>query len=165
MTRRQATKDDPLTPTQRRENMSRIRGRDTAPEMIVRKGLHARGLRFRLHCRGLPGSPDLVFASRHVVVFVHGCFWHGHDCALGVLPKTNAEFWRTKLARNEERDAQATSDLMMQRWRVATIWECAVRGKTRLSQDDIMDRLSVFIRSRRRTKSLEIAGRRPSDHA
>src|SRR5690242_5086167 len=100
MPRRSAIRDDPLTPLQRRLNMSRIRATDTKPELVVRRGLHALGLRFRLHDRKLPGTPDLVFAAARSVIFIHGCFWHGHDCALGVRPRSNAAFWGAKIGRN-----------------------------------------------------------------
>ncbi len=95
---------DVLTSEQRSFNMSRIRGRDTKPELTLRRGLHSLGLRFRLHRRDLPGRPDLVFASRRAVVFVHGCFWHGHDCPMCRLPATRPDFWATKIAGNRARD-------------------------------------------------------------
>jgi DNA mismatch endonuclease (patch repair protein) len=125
--------------------MSRIRGRDTAPEMLIRRGLHARGLRFRLHDRRLPGTPDLVFGPRRAVVFVHGCFWHGHDCPFGVRPRTNAGFWAEKIERNRARDAVAETRLRDQGWRVATVWECALRGRTRQPVEDVLGSLTRFL--------------------
>jgi DNA mismatch endonuclease (patch repair protein) len=118
--------------------MSRIRATDTRPEMIIRRGLHALGLRFRLHDRRLPGSPDLVFPGRHALIFVHGCFWHGHSCPLFRLPATRPEFWAAKIARNRERDAAAASAARDQEWRVLTIWECAMRGRGRLPVEDVL---------------------------
>jgi DNA mismatch endonuclease (patch repair protein) len=109
---------DVLTPEQRRLNMSRIRGKDTKPEMLLRRGLHARGFRFRLHRRDLPGCPDLVFSHCHAVIFVNGCFWHGRECPMFKLPATRAEFWRTKVLRNVERDRIAQEKLMRDKWRV-----------------------------------------------
>ncbi|QKC99748.1 DNA mismatch endonuclease Vsr [Mesorhizobium sp. NZP2298] len=156
MARRQATRDDPLTADQRRLNMSRIQGRDTEPEMIIRRGLYARGLRYRLHDRSLSGTPDLVFPSARTVVFVHGCFWHGHDCALGVQPRSNAAFWQAKIARNQQRDGQAIDALISSGWRVATVWECALRGRGRLPPDSVLEALIHFIRPERHLQSVEI---------
>lgn len=157
MTRRQATRVDPLTPEQRQVNMSRIRGRDTRPELLVRQGLHARGLRFRLHDRSLPGTPDLVFAGPRVVIFVHGCFWHGHDCALGVRPRSNAAFWSEKIDGNRARDEVAVDRLQALGWRFAIVWECALRGRQRLALDEVLDRLGAFVRSD--AAYLELEGR------
>lgn len=122
---------DPLTAEQRRRNMAAIRGRDTKPELIVRRGLHAAGLRYRLHGK-LPGKPDLVFPGRRAVIFVHGCFWHGHDCPMFKMPATRQDFWREKIERNQARDARAETVLLEDGWRVMTVWECALRGRARL---------------------------------
>lgn len=109
----------------RSRTMRAVRSKDTAPEMLVRRLLHAAGYRFRLHRKDLPGSPDLVFPGRHKVVFVHGCFWHGHDCKRGArTPKTNAEYWQAKIARNIARDKQALTALAEAGWRTAIVWEC-----------------------------------------
>ena len=137
---------DVLTVDQRRFNMSRVRSRDTKPEMVVRRGLHSRGLRFRLHCKELPGSPDLVFSRYRAVMFVHGCFWHAHDCPLFKWPQTRAAFWRAKITRNCERDEMALVDLQSQNWRVLTVWECALRGPNRLQLDYVLRRCEDFIR-------------------
>lgn len=125
--------------------MSRIRGRDTAPEMLIRRGLHARGLRFRLHDRRLPGTPDLVFGPRRAVVFVHGCFWHGHDCPFGVRPRTNAGFWAEKIERNRTRDEEAERRLYADGWRVATVWECALKGRLRRPIDTVLNEIAAFL--------------------
>lgn len=125
--------------------MSGIRGKDTQPEMIVRRGLHARGFRFRLHDRRLPGSPDLVFAGRRAVIFVHGCFWHGHACPLFRLPATRQEFWRAKIEGNTARDAAAEAALLISGWRVLTIWECAIRGRGRLPVATVIDRAAEWV--------------------
>ena len=110
--------------------MAAIRGRDTKPELIIRKGLHARGFRFRLHGRDLPGRPDLIFPKYRVLIWVHGCFWHRHrDCRLASTPASNSGFWADKFARNVERDRQATEALRNKGWRVATVWECGLRRK------------------------------------
>ena len=119
--------------------MAGIRGKDTKPEILVRKALFAAGHRFRLHRRDLPGTPDIVMPGRRVAVFVHGCFWHRHaGCRLTKAPATNAEFWRAKLNANVERDGQAIAALQAAGWRVLVVWECATRGKA-------ADRLGVSL--------------------
>ncbi|WP_371928886.1 very short patch repair endonuclease (plasmid) [Methylomonas sp. HW2-6] len=138
---------DVLTPEQRHLNMSRIRGRDTAPELLVRRGLHAKGLRFRLHDRKLPGRPDLVLACHRTVVFVHGCFWHAHGCSLSKIPATRPEFWQKKLETNRARDHRAIEALQTDGWRVLIIWECALRGQRRLEESDIFERAASYIRN------------------
>ena len=113
--------------------MRAVKSRDTAPEMKVRRAVHAMGLRFRLHRKDLPGSPDLVFPGRRLALFVHGCFWHGHDCQRGArLPATNAAYWRAKIGRNTERDKAAGKALTKMGWRHAIIWECETRDPARL---------------------------------
>jgi len=125
--------------------MAGIRGKDTRPEMILRRGLHARGLRFRLHDKRLSGSPDLVFAGRRAAVFVHGCFWHGHTCPLFRLPATRQEFWRAKIKGNAARDEAAEAALMAIGWRVLTIWECALKGRGRLPVETVLDRAAEWL--------------------
>jgi DNA mismatch endonuclease (patch repair protein) len=119
---------DVHTAAQRSYNMSRIRGAHTAPELRVRKVLHAIGLRYRLHGRGLPGKPDLVFAGARAVLFVHGCFWHMHRCKYGKpVPATNTTFWAEKRRSNVERDKRNRAALKAEGWRVFEIWECQTR--------------------------------------
>ncbi len=126
---------DVHTPEQRSYNMSRVRGRDTKPEMAVRRMLHAAGLRYRLHGKGLPGRPDLVFAGRNAVVFVHGCFWHMHKCQLGKpVPATNKDFWAEKRRGNALRDRRNRRQLKAAGWRVFEIWECETRDPARLEK-------------------------------
>jgi DNA mismatch endonuclease (patch repair protein) len=109
--------------------MSRIRGKNTRPEILVRKGLHARGFRFRLHNKKLPGSPDIVLPKYGVAIMVNGCFWHGHKgCQYATKPKTNVAFWETKIARNRHRDEVTMAHLGALGWHVVTIWECELRG-------------------------------------
>jgi len=116
---------DSVSAALRSEIMSRIRSKNTQPEMIVRKMLHKAGFRYRLHSSNLPGKPDLVFASRRKVIFIHGCFWHLHeDCKLARLPKTRVDFWTSKLIANKERDRNAVEALSQKGWRVLTVWEC-----------------------------------------
>jgi DNA mismatch endonuclease (patch repair protein) len=133
--------------------MAAIRGADTKPEMIIRRGLHARGFRFRLHDRKLPGRPDLVFPRFAAVVFVNGCFWHGHDCALFKWPKTREEFWREKIEGNRRRDTRSAEMLLAAGWRVATVWECALKGPERLLGDDVIDRIATWLSSDRKETS------------
>jgi DNA mismatch endonuclease (patch repair protein) len=110
--------------------MSRIRAKDTSPELLVRKFLHARGFRYKLHDRSLPGSPDLVLPKYKTVVFVHGCFWHGHaDCKYFVVPKTRTDFWMGKIMKNMSRDALAVQRLRMAGWKVIIVWECQLKPK------------------------------------
>ena len=120
-----------MTPEQRSALMSRIRGRDTAPELAVRRLAHSWGFRFRLHRRDLPGQPDLVFPRSGKVIFVHGCFWHQHSdppCRNAVAPKTRAEWWQRKLSANVVRDARSQKALEELGWEVLTIWECEVES-------------------------------------
>ena len=110
--------------------MSRIRGKDTKPELLVRKGLHARGFRFRLQDRKLPGRPDIVLPKYGVAIMVNGCFWHGHKgCRYATKPKSNIEFWETKIARNKHRDEVTSAHLEALGWTVIVVWECELRGK------------------------------------
>lgn len=122
---------DTVTPEQRHRIMAAVKGKDTKPEMLVRRFLHAAGFRYRLHDRKLPGCPDLVFPSLHTVVFIHGCFWHGHEnCKHARLPKSNVDFWRSKILRNSERDSRVRIELEKQSWNVIVIWECDLRNKS-----------------------------------
>ncbi|HYM77076.1 MAG TPA: very short patch repair endonuclease [Candidatus Dormibacteraeota bacterium] len=145
-----------LTPTQRSYCMSRIRGKDTKPEYLVRKGLHALGFRYRLHQRNLPGCPDLVLSKHRAVIFVHGCLWHRHKCHLFQWPRTNALFWRRKITKNCENDEKNLLELRSKGWRVMTVWECALRGKRRLEFSDLIQRIVHWLSSPR--KRYEIAG-------
>ncbi len=119
---------DVHTPKQRSYNMSRITSRNTKPEMIVRKLVHGMGYRYRLHRKDLPGKPDLVFAGRRKIIFVHGCFFHMHDCRYGqVVPKTNSEFWHNKRISNVERDKKNEIKLISEGWDILTVWECMTK--------------------------------------
>lgn len=129
--------------------MSGIRSRDTAPERAIRRGLHARGFRFRLNPQRLPGRPDLVLTRHRVVVFVHGCFWHRHRCHLFRWPATRVDFWSEKLAGNADRDRRNVARLRAEGWSVATVWECSLRGKTTLQQERLLQQLERWIRTRR----------------
>jgi DNA mismatch endonuclease, patch repair protein len=116
---------DNMTQSQRSAAMSRVRGKDTKPEMLVRRGLHRLGFRYVLHDRRLPGSPDLTFPSRKKAIFVHGCFWHQHEgCRFATVPSTRPEFWGPKLKANRDRDAAAVQALKREGWKVRIVWEC-----------------------------------------
>lgn len=115
---------------QRSFNMSRIRGKDTRPEIMVRKWLWANGYRYRLHRKDLPGKPDIVLPRYHAVIFVHGCFWHRHGCWATTTPETRRDFWLAKFSENVNRDKRIIEALMKAEWRVMVIWECTLRGKT-----------------------------------
>jgi DNA mismatch endonuclease, patch repair protein len=120
---------DVFSPEKRSAVMRRVKGRDTSPEIAVRRMLRAAGFGYRLGGRGLPGKPDIVMPGRRTVVFVHGCFWHGHDCARGSRkPKANAAYWTAKLARNVARDRQVVATLTHDGWRVVTVWECDLKA-------------------------------------
>ena len=122
---------DVLTLSQRHHCMSSIRGKNTKPEILVRKGLHARGFRFRLHNKKLPGSPDIVLPKYGVAIMINGCFWHGHrGCKYATYPKSNVEFWEAKIARNRHRDEVTNAHLEALGWHVITVWECELRGKS-----------------------------------
>ncbi|WP_223479355.1 very short patch repair endonuclease [Oricola indica] len=127
----------------RSRQMALIKAKDTKPEMIVRRAAHRLGYRFRLHRRDLPGNPDLVFPKRRAVIFVHGCFWHGHDCKRGArIPKTRTDYWLSKIARNKERDKTSIDALEADGWRVLVIWECELRDASALDRR-LVDFLSL----------------------
>lgn len=120
---------DKISPAQRSANMSRVRSKDTKPELLVRRILHSAGYRFRLHRRDLPGSPDIVLPKWKTAIFVHGCFWHGHEgCRRSKLPATRTEFWKVKIERNRERDRIAREELAALGYQVVTLWECELRN-------------------------------------
>jgi len=122
---------DTISPERRSENMRRIRGKDTKPELIVRKALFGMGYRYRLHGTELPGKPDLVFAKQRKVIFVHGCFWHNHShvrCKIARFPKSNSDYWADKLRRNVERDAVRRAELRRIGWKTLVVWECQTKS-------------------------------------
>lgn len=132
---------DFMSPEQRSAHMAKIRSKDTKPEIMLRRMLHRDGLRYRLHDRRLPGKPDLVFAGRRKVIFVNGCFWHGHACPVGSrLPKSNTEFWANKRRRNQERDALQRIQLVDQGWSYIDVWECEV-----LADENLVRHVKEFL--------------------
>lgn len=133
--------------------MANIKGRDTKPEIALRKAMHAKGLRFRLHARNIAGRPDLVFPKFRAAVFVHGCFWHRHTaCRFATTPATRPEFWMAKFSANVARDRRVIADLQANGWRVATIWECAIR---KLGPTSVADELGDWLSSERFTLTIE----------
>lgn len=125
---------DSLDKDQRSALMRRVRRENTSPELLVRRALFSLGYRYTLHKKDLPGRPDIVFTKRKKVIFVHGCFWHGHSCRYGRLPKTNADFWAGKIERNRLRDATKAAELSSLGWSVLTLWQCEIQDKSSLSQ-------------------------------
>jgi DNA mismatch endonuclease (patch repair protein) len=119
---------DRLTPAKRSWLMSRVKGRDTTPELTVRKMLHALGYRYRLHRKDLPGKPDIVFGPKKKAVFVHGCYWHGHNCKKGKLPKSNRAFWSDKITKNKARDHRNARRLKALGWKVLVVWQCKLKN-------------------------------------
>lgn len=125
--------------------MAAVRSEDTGLEVTIRKALHGRGFRYRTNVRNLPGRPDIVLPKHRAAIFVHGCFWHGHDCELFRLPATRREFWRKKLERNRERDAEARQALSEIGWRCLTVWECTVRGSGKRDLSVVVDEVARWI--------------------
>ena len=152
---------DTLTLSLRSHCMSRIRGKNTKPEILVRKGLHARGFRFRLHDKKLPGRPDIVLPKYGVAIMVNGCFWHGHKgCQYATKPKSNVEFWEAKIARNRHRDEVTTAHLEALGWTVITVWECELRNSSQL--DERLDALVEEIRFAGEVKWIKDMNKRQS---
>ena len=131
---------DIFTPEKRSWIMSRVKNRDTSPEKLVRSLLHGLGFRFRLHHKKLPGHPDIALPKHQKVIFVHGCFWHGHECPRGKRPSSNKDFWNEKIGKNRRRDRQALTDLKEGGWNTLVVWQCETRDAESLS-----DRLQTFM--------------------
>lgn len=138
---------DIVPPEIRSRMMASIRGKNTQPERLIRRGLHALGFRFLLHDKRMPGKPDIVLPKYAAVIFVHGCFWHGHDCSLFKWPATRQEFWQPKIERNKHLDAAAEEAILAARWRCAVVWECALRGSRKLGLDAVLRRCADWIQS------------------
>lgn len=142
---------DVVSPDVRSRMMAGIRGKDTKPEMLIRRGLHARGFRYVLHDKRLPGKPDLVLPKYEAVIFIHGCFWHGHDCHLFKWPKTKPEFWRKKIERNREVDAITQDRLDVAGWRRCAVWECALKGSSSIPIAQTISKLERWLYSQERS--------------
>lgn len=138
---------DTLSREDRSRRMSRVRGKNTKPEMVVRRLLHGMGYRYRLHRKDLPGRPDIVFVAARKVIFVHGCFWHRHEgCSLARLPKTRLDFWRPKLEANRLRDIECEEALRLEGWQVLVVWECELKPRELPS---LAERLATFLGPKR----------------
>lgn len=138
---------DVHSPERRSKNMRAVRSKDTSPELLVRKLLFSSGMRFRLHVKSLPGSPDIVLPKYRVAIFVHGCFWHGHGCHLFKMPQTRPDFWRAKINSNRERDALNEAALNLAGWRVMCVWECGLKGRLRIGAVELADQIVGWIKN------------------
>ncbi|MFI4852589.1 MAG: very short patch repair endonuclease [Gimesia chilikensis] len=135
----------------RSKMMSGIRGKNTKPEIVIRKALFSKGFRYKLHDKKLPGKPDIVLPKYNSVIQINGCFWHGHNCYLFKLPASNTEFWEAKIGRNCQIDKKTIAELKQMGWRVLTIWECAIRGRNKIGLDKVIDLTSDWIRKEGRS--------------
>jgi DNA mismatch endonuclease (patch repair protein) len=138
---------DIVSQEKRSQMMAGIKGKNTRPELLIRKALHKQGFRYRLHGKKLAGKPDLVFPKYKAVLFIHGCFWHGHDCHLFKWPSTRVNFWKEKITRNHQVDENAQDKLFSEGWRVGVIWECSLRGRTKRSFDYIVNETARWLNS------------------
>jgi DNA mismatch endonuclease (patch repair protein) len=127
--------------------MAGIQGKNTKPEILIRKALHARGFRFRLHVKDLPGKPDLVLPKYRALIFVHGCFWHGHGCRYFKVPQTRPEFWLEKIGKNQRRDSLQEEALKAMGWRVLVVWECAVRSMRKDKSSLLVDLIASWLKN------------------
>jgi DNA mismatch endonuclease, patch repair protein len=142
---------DTVTPAVRSRIMASVGQKDTGAEVRIRKALHRRGLRYKLHDRSLPGSPDLVFPRFKAVVFVHGCYWHSHGCYRSTVPKTRNAFWTSKFTANKVRDTRKRAELLERGWRVLTVWECTLTGKLAQPAELLARRVKAWLESEKRT--------------
>ena len=133
---------DKLSPEKRSWNMSRIRSQNTKPELQLRKALHSKGFRYRLHDKKLPGSPDLVFPKHKAAIFVHGCFWHRHGCKQTTTPATREDFWKAKFKANVERDGKNIKEIEAAGWRVMIVWECELK---KAEENDLFEKIQKFL--------------------
>lgn len=153
---------DIVSKATRSRMMSGIKGKDTRPELLIRSQLHCRGYRFRLHRADLPGKPDITLPSKRAVIFVNGCFWHGHACKYFKWPQTRRAFWRKKINGNKQRDSRSVDELNSCNWRVLTIWECALKPRQTSSeaQEEFINKVILWIESGTRNKSLPVRPKR-----
>ncbi len=139
----------------RSKNMAAIKEKDTKPELLIRKALHAKGFRYRLHDKKLPGKPDLVLKKYNAVIFIHGCFWHKHDCHLFKWPSTREEFWKLKINQNAERDRKITKEIIMLGYRLLIIWECSIKGKNKHDFYTILSEIDNWLNSDENFKEIK----------
>ncbi len=136
---------DIVSPSTRSRIMSGIKSKNTQPELLIRRSLHASGFRFRLHSKALPGKPDLVFRKYSSALFVNGCFWHGHNCHLFRQPTTRPEFWSQKIKQNRVRDEKNIASLNSQGWKTGIVWECALKGRSKQPLSDVLEQLTEWL--------------------
>ncbi len=141
----------------RSRNMAAIKGKNTKPELIIRSGLHKAGYRYRLHVKDLVGKPDLVFPKYNATLFVNGCFWHKHDCHLFKWPKTRQDFWERKILGNVDNDSKKLTALRYAGWRVGVIWECALKGKSRIPEYETIQEVIIWLESDQ--QALDVRGK------
>ncbi|MBN4081166.1 DNA mismatch endonuclease Vsr [Caldithrix abyssi] len=148
---------DIVSPEKRSKMMAGIRGKDTKPELLIRKALHKRGFSYRLHDKKLPGKPDIVLSRYKAVIQVNGCFWHGHNCHLFKWPSTRPDFWQDKIKRNKENDIKSLKALSDMEWRILTIWECAIKGRASKPFEIVLNSVISWLISSEKNK--EITGK------
>ncbi|KAA3661717.1 MAG: DNA mismatch endonuclease Vsr [Calditrichaeota bacterium] len=149
---------DIVTPKKRSAMMSGIKGKNTKPELLIRKALYGQGFRYRLHHPKLPGKPDIVMAKYNSIIFIHGCFWHMHGCHLFKWPSTRPDFWHNKIQGNQKKDSENLQKLFKNGWRVLIIWECSLKGKEKLDFDFLLEQIIKWINSN--CQFYEITGRK-----
>lgn len=135
--------------------MARVGQKNTGAEMLLRRALHRKGLRYRIHVRSLPGTPDIVFPRYRTVLFVHGCYWHSHGCYRSTVPKSRRQFWKHKFEMNHLRDERNREQLVSAKWRVLTVWECALLGKLSVPAEDVVDAVTCFLQSKMVVANIE----------
>ncbi|GAA5521510.1 DNA mismatch endonuclease Vsr [Aliifodinibius salicampi] len=139
----------------RSKNMAAIQSKDTKPEIMIRRALHSEGIRYGLHNKKLPGTPDLHFRKYNAVLFVNGCFWHKHDCPLFNMPQSNIDYWKNKFKRNQNRDRQKINELKDAGKRISIIWECALKGKHSLPLENVTEKMIIWLNSGKRFVEIE----------
>lgn len=147
---------DVHSPEKRSRNMAAIKGKNTKPELMIRKELHRLGFRYRLHYSALPGKPDLVFPKYRAIIQVNGCFWHKHECHLFKWPSDNQEFWRDKIEKNSIRDAANLTEIESRGWKTLVVWECALKGSKRVPLKELTQQIAKWLKEGR--ENLEISG-------
>lgn len=150
---------DVVSAQKRSEMMSGIQGKDTKPEILIRKALHRKGFRYKIHDKTLPGKPDLVFPKYGAVIQINGCFWHAHNCHLFKWPTTRPNFWKNKISGNKERDKRTIKKLQILGWRVLIVRECAIKGKYKRSTDNIVDQICTWLSSGKAYKDISFKSR------
>lgn len=147
---------DRITKARRSEIMSNVRAKNTEPELLIRSALFKLGFRYRIHSKKLPGCPDIVLPKYRAVIFVHGCFWHGHACRAGKLPSTNTEFWKLKISKNQERDRIISHKLNALGWKILYVWECSLKGSQRKLFDLLVLKITHWIKKEESNKDIQI---------